>query len=179
MANVVERWSDTFTYGFSEVFVYDASLAGTEAVTADIQQAIKEGLRAERSVGLAGNAAVLFMPEQYSNEVALEVVGYDAEPPLALDEVDVCVEFDLELRSGRLVFQEPANEALPVVDATPGRYRLRWYGMGFDGLPAWAEALEEDEDAHLPNPDHYRLELWAASEPAPPLQHRGGPGTGT
>lgn len=179
MPSVKQRRSATFTYGFFEVFAYDASHADSEAVSADIEQAIEEGGDAERSAGLAGNAAVLFMPEQYSNDVALAVVEYDGEPPLDLDGVDVCVEFDLDLPSGRLVLEEPANEPVPVVDVTPGRYRLRWHGLGFDGLAAWRAVVEEDEDAEPANPDHYRLDLWPSSQPAPPVQHRGGPDTGT
>ncbi|MDP1846160.1 MAG: hypothetical protein Q8K79_00085 [Solirubrobacteraceae bacterium] len=178
MANVRQRRTATFTYGFFEVFAYDSSRAGTEAAGDDIQHAIEEGTRSRRSVGLAGDAAVLFMPEQYSGEVELEVVEYDAEPPLTLDEVDVCVEFDLNLPSGEIVLEEPANDPVPIANVTAGRYRLRWHGLGFDGLEARRSAAEDDEDAPR-NPDHYRLELWQTSQSAPPRQHRGGPNTGT
>ena len=179
MPTVRQSRSATFTYGFFEVFAYDASLADTEAVSDHIEQAIEEGVETRRSVGLAGGAAVLFMPEQYSNDVALAVVEYDAEPPLELGEADVCVEFDLDLPTGRLALEEPANEPVPVVTVSPGRYRLRWHGMGFGGLAAWRSAAEEDDGAEPDNPDHYRLELWPAVQPAPPFQHRGRPDTGT
>jgi hypothetical protein len=111
-------------------------------------------------------------------DVHLQVVEYDAEPPLALDEVDVRVEFDLNLSSGAIVLEEPASDPVPIAIVTPGRYRLRWHGLGFDGLEAWRSAAEDDEDASR-NPDHYRLELWQTSQSAPPRQHRGRPNTGT
>lgn len=124
--------------------------------------------------GVGKIAVAIFMPERYSNDVSLEILEYDARPPLLPgDDIDTCVEFDLDLPSGKLGLEEPANEPVLVGEVAAGRYRLRWLGLGFDGLPAWRAAADLNEgETQLSNPDHERLELWPVTTAALPVEHR-------
>ena len=102
------------------------------------------------------------MPRQENFSAKLELRITRSSPPV-IETADHVVEFDLS-STGRIRLEGSGGSGEVEVEVPGGHYRARL--SGFDSDAAAGRSYDESGDPA----DHYRLELWPASERAPPTE---------
>jgi hypothetical protein len=152
-----------FDYDYWSLFLYDAGL--------DLKDPANDHVAAidasSAGVGRAGGLVNLGAPAQWHFGAPLTLELWSDAPGLDVDDWDHVVEFDLDVRSGRLALAAsgsgPGDET--VVSVPAADYRARWSGQGFEDAE---EAAYGDE----PRPDSYRLQLWPRTTSSPDVGHK-------
>jgi hypothetical protein len=153
----------TFDYDHWSLFLHDAELdfAAPENDHVIAIDAAKSG------IGRAGGLVNLGAPAQWHFGAPLILEIWSDTPDLDIDDWDHVVEFDLDVRSGRLALAAsgsgPGDETL--VSLPAGYHRARWSGRGFENA---REAAYRDE----PRPDSYRLQVWPRTTSSPDVGHK-------
>ncbi len=156
-----------FAYDYHQLYIYDAhpdALEGDNPYIDALDAATESGL----SVAAASGLVDVLMPRQENFSAEIEVTTTDSAPPV-VETADHVVEFDVA-SSGRITLEGSGGAGRLEVDVPQGRYRARLSGFHFDRAAQWSYGDPGDPA------DHYRLELWPADRPSPPVELRRWPG---
>jgi hypothetical protein len=154
----------TISYDFSQLYFYDSALerapGGNEYLDA-LDAANEAGL----TVGARSGVVDVLMPrrENFAAKAAVSVLTARTPAP---DDADHIVEFDVGVRSGRLIIEGSGGSGEAHVDVAPGSYRVRFSGYDFAAAAEWR--YEDPDDPQ----DTYVLELWPVGASEPPAELR-------
>lgn len=154
-------------YDYNQLYLYDAA-HGFSTEGNEYLDALDAATRAGLTVGAASGIVDVLMPRQENFAAKLEL-STTASPPPLIETADHVVEFDL-VSSGQIKLEGSGGAGEIEIDIPPGHYRARLSGFDFDSAAAWSY-----DDSGYPA-DHYRLEIWPASDSASPTELRRWPG---
>ena len=156
------RSEHRFSWWHQGVLLFDRDYEWSENFDEYVEAASGAWLDQSRSGGVTFVSPGGAVFDSEHAPLTLEV--HDGEPPVEQGAESVG-DFELRVRSGVLVMEESGGgERRTEVPVPGGTWRARWSGFGETALEKQDSSERGVQD---PRPDHYLLQLWPTSAPAP------------
>jgi len=144
---------------YGQLYIYSSAMRLSDELDNPLLDALADGTDSGRFVGVAPGLIDVMTPGQWNFETPVRLEVWSAEPAADPDAWDHEVDVDLDVPDGTLALEPSGGGQGIVTDVPPGSYRVRVSGRGFTALGF--EGAEGD--------DSYRLQLWPATGPEPPV----------
>jgi hypothetical protein len=164
MTEPIQRIELEVSIDYGQVYIFDPTTGDTPGSDA-MDLVMDEAINTATYIGSRGGFIDLMTPIQFNTNAPMRVELWEQAPPDDDINFDHVVDVDLDVPSGRLLFEQSGETYDPeyCVETTipPARYRVRVAGRGYEHNKSQGGGL-----------DSYRLQLWLRETDTPAVLRR-------